>query len=62
MLLVKTMFRTARECQPAIILIDECQKVTAFLTVTSNRAPTVMASLNMCHACRTAVPRRRCWT
>ena len=26
-LLVKMVFKTARECQPSVILIDECEKV-----------------------------------
>lgn len=27
MLMMKTVFRAAQQCQPAVILIDECEKV-----------------------------------
>ena len=29
--MMKTVFRAARECQPAVILIDECEKVSQLM-------------------------------
>jgi ATP-dependent 26S proteasome regulatory subunit len=64
--LVKMVFRTARECQPSVILIDECEKVrlpSARRCSSPEPRPRALARaccLGQYHASQRTVLRRRC--